>query len=140
MKFFRQLLEKRIVRYLISGVTSFCIENATFLVLYYGVKLHVRPANIASVLVALSANFLLTRYFVFRHNAPLKAAKSQLVRYGLLAVFNITASTYGVGFMVHSHVPGFVAKPLMTMLVACWNYVLYRTVIFKKDAEPLLVE
>ncbi len=137
MKQLQGLFRRRLIRYLISGIISFGVENILFVGFYYGLALMPKTANILSFSIGLCANFLLTRFFVFRHRSTKTKAHGQAVRFAVLAVCNLTVSTYGVSTLIHAHVPGLLAKPLMTLVIASWNYILYRTIIFKSAEPPL---
>lgn len=125
------LLEKRVVRYILSGILSFAVENTSFIIFYYPLHLEVKVANIFSIGVALIVNFFVSRSFVFRHKGTKMVATKQFSQYIVLVLFNLTISTLSVAALVHRGVPGIIAKPAVTSVIVCWTYIIYKRLIFK---------
>jgi putative flippase GtrA len=130
-----KIFEKRIFRYILSGLISFAVENITFIILYYPLHLEVKAANIISICVALTSNFFVSKFYVFQDKKTTFRATKQFLKYLALVFVNVTVSTITVSKLVHNGVPGFVAKPVVTVFIAGWTYLIYRSIIFKDIME-----
>ena len=126
----RKALSFRSVRYVISGGLSFATENITFLFAFYVLDLTPAVSNVASVLVAVLVNFLVSKYFVFNSGTHAHSSKKQAVLYGMLIIFNLCASTLTIRFLIGRGVAGYLAKPLLAIVIAIWSYACYRKWIF----------
>ena len=114
--------------YLIAGGSSALIELGLFQLLYavFGVDLAV--SNIVAVVVATAFNFLVNRNVTFKSTS--NPARS-LALYLILFFANLAITTLVIGWLVGLGVHSAVAKVCMQVAVACWNFVLYRKVIFR---------
>jgi len=120
----------RIIKYVVSGAISFGVENGSFLFLFYAWQVNVAVANVLSIAVALLVNFALNKYFVFNNASSSLKTRHQFARYVPLVSFNVLVSTLLVSALVHWRVPGFIAKPSVTLVVASWTYLAYKRFIF----------
>ena len=131
----RYVIKARLVRYILSGILSFIIENSTFLILYYPLHLEVKLANVISICVALTVNFFVSKYYVFEDKASLIYAKKQFVKYTALVAVNLFISTVIVSTLVHHGLKGYLAKPMVTVVIAAWTYIAYKKLVFRNLAQ-----
>lgn len=120
---------RQFIRYLIVGGGSFLLEYGLFFVLLQKVNLHYLIANsIVYSLVSL-VNFFLNRTWTFRSK---ENYKRQLILYLCLLSFNFFAGNLVLyilsGLML---IPPLLAKVAVMGMVVCWNFVFYKTVIYK---------
>jgi putative flippase GtrA len=135
MKKLKHFWQKRaFVRYGFVGGASFIVEYSSFLLLYGSIGIDYRIANIGSMLLSLSFNFILNRRMVFGIKGAFLSKKTSvhLTKYLALAVFNILMSTLVIGALVHWGVKEYVAKLIAIMLVVSWTFIIYKTIIFKE--------
>lgn len=126
---FTDVVRARLTRYVGAGVLSFVIEYASFLAFFYILGVEVKLANIASVAISLTVNFTISKNYVFGGLGSGKV-KRQFSLYLVLVAVNLTVSTLLVSTLVHDKVPGFLAKPGTSLLIATWNYIVYQRIIF----------
>lgn len=131
MLIFKKIAHIRIARYIASGILSFIVEYGVFLVLFYLLGLEVKISNILSVSVALLVNFFVSKNYVFVSNSYSKKTSHQFLAYVALVLTNVTLSTVVVSFLVHHNIAGYIAKPIVMVLIAGWTYIIYKKVIFK---------
>ena len=119
------------VRYLATGFASAAVEFSVFAVLNGTAAWSIFCANYASIAMALTVNFLLSRYWTFgdRTVAPSEAARSFLWYVGLL-LLNGLATGLLVGAFVRAGLGVLIAKFATMAMVAAWNFLLYRSVVF----------
>lgn len=129
---FTRLNNNQAIRYIISGICSFLTENCTFLLFYYLLELSPMIANISSICIALSVNFFLSKYYVFSNPKNTSRITKQLPSYLLLVACNAAISTYSITILIAHSVPAYLAKLLITTLIICWTYFIYKRYIFKK--------
>lgn len=104
------------------------IELVLFQTFYSVLAVDVSLSNIFAVLIATAYNFLVNRTVAFKSSSNL--ARS-IVLYTLLFLVNLTITTVAITAMVNVGVNSILAKILMQACVVCWNFVLYRKVVFK---------
>lgn len=122
--------KSRVVRYIISGGLSFLTENLSFLLFFYVLSIMVSAANVMSIIVALILNFFVSKHYVFDGSHAESKAAHQFLKYLVLVGLNMTVSTICVSSLVGHNVPGYVAKPAVTVMIAGWTYFAFRR-IFK---------
>jgi putative flippase GtrA len=129
----KKLHGHRLFRYVIAGGVSYCVEVSSFLVFYYLFHVHSGIANALSMIVALTVNYLLSHFFVFK-DQQVHLGRS-FPRYFALVTFNIVLSSVIVDVLVsHLHTPGFIAKPFVSAGIAAWTYFAYKIFVFKNSA------
>lgn len=99
-----------------------------FQLLYYLAGWSVAVANVTAVATATVCNFLLNRGFTFQSTSnPVRSA----VLYGVLFAFNTCFSTVVISLLVGQGIDATLAKLATMVCIVCWNYVLYRKVVFR---------
>lgn len=126
-----KLLKDKRVRYLVTGGTSFIAEYGSFLLLVYAHSMSAWAGQAISYCIGLVVNFLLLRYWTFRHQNKDKAS-THLVKYGLLVAFNLPATTLLIHLLTNAGLAAFLAKIVVVAAAALWNYSVYDKLIFKE--------
>lgn len=119
-------------RYVFVGCCSATIELVIFQTLYWLTDYVVVP-NMIALTCAMTFNFLMSRHYSFNSNCHI--ARS-LILYLLLYLFNMTFTSWFVRFLIVNL--GFyspIAKICGILCVTCWNFPLYRKVIFVQRPE-----
>lgn len=120
---------RQFVRYLITGGTAFVAEYAMYQVLYrfLGVDYAVSSVIVYSALFVIT--FVATRRWTFESRGN---AKRQLLLYFLLFAFNVFVGNY---LMMRAFVGMGMSKDIApffkTAIITCWNFILYKFVIYK---------
>lgn len=131
---------RQFIRYVIVGGTGFAIEYAIFwtmlLLLPEGsitigklTLLTSTAANSVAMFLVFWYNFLLNRKWSFKSTQnPVRQAIMQ----ASLFAFNMVVSNLLIGFCSEVlHIIPQISKFLVMGLVVMWNFILYKTVIFK---------
>lgn len=129
---------KKLIRYLIVGITTFTIEYVLFLIFRRILPLHDVVTNILVYTFIFWFNFLLNKFFTFKSH---KNFKKQLFSYGLLFFFNMvvgnillfTAITklLEYTFPATPWIPYYLPKVIIMVFIVSWNFILYKKVIYK---------
>ena len=115
-------------KYLGVGAGTALLELALFWLLSSPLHLDVAIANVIAVVVATVTNFLLNRSVTFASTSnPARSA----VLYALLFAFNTAFSTITISYFASLGAPAIVVKVITMACIVCWNFVLYRKVVFK---------
>ena len=114
-------------RYLLVGGSSAAIDFGLFQVLYLVFGVSPVISNLVSVGVSTVFNFLVNRSFTFKSTS--NPARS-LALYLILLALNTTFTTFANAWLIGAGLHSFAAKLLTMALVTCWNFILYRKVIF----------
>lgn len=111
-----------------SGSLAAGTEYAVFLLLHH-VGLLLIAANVLSFSCGLAISFLLNKHWVFSRKG---GVTKQFIIYAILAAVNVCISSgLIIAFVDHLNVPALIAKIIVMGMIACWNYVIFRNVIFK---------
>lgn len=127
----KQVVESRVLHYAFAGGAAFTVEYAAFLAIYYILSVPPELANIVSFALGLITSFTLNKLWVFGHQEQDVNGKSQAALYALLALVNLALTTLGIHLLVEHDVPAFIAKLVLIVLVAGWNFIIFRKIIFR---------
>ncbi|MCL1792063.1 MAG: GtrA family protein [Peptococcaceae bacterium] len=113
-------------KYVVIGGGTAAVELALFAILSSVIP--ISPANVIAVTLATVGNFLLNGRWAFRQARNLwRSAVLYLILFGL----NLLFSTLTIYFLVEVFGVSKVLAKLGTMAcIVCWNFVLYRKVVF----------
>lgn len=125
----RELLHKKVVRYLIAGGAAFFSEYLIFLILFYSVMASVISANIISFTIGFAVSFTLNKFWVFQTGSA--NILRQLTTYLIVALVNIVITSTAIKYLVDMGVSGYIAKIVLIVCVAAWNFMLFKCVIFR---------
>jgi len=130
---------KKLVRYLIVGVSTFIIEYSLFLIFREILPLHEVVTNIIVYTFIFWFNFLMNKFFTFKSR---KNIVKQLISYGLLFLFNgvvgnillFTAIKKLLEYLFPAvaWIPYYLPKILIMVFIVSWNFVLYKKVIYNE--------
>lgn len=128
-------LNHKLLRYVLAGGLSFSFEYAVFISVVYGFGLDPATGQAISYISTLIVNFLLLRSWAFKSKDGAKI--QHLVKYCLLVVFNLPATTLLIGWLTAVGLAALIAKIIVVVLTTVWNYIVYDKLIFK---QPLSSE
>lgn len=115
-------------KYIIIGGTSALCELILFTIFQLG-GIGIFISNISSVIIATSINYLLNKFWAFKSQ---KGSIKSLVLYISLFIFNIAFSSQFIIILSNAGIKSIVAKLISMILITCWNFVLYKKVVFKE--------
>ena len=122
------------VRYLIIGFASFGMDFGIFYVLDKYSPIKGIAANLTSTLVTWVFNYLMMNFWTFK--AGKNAQRKKMGRYFILATFNYIFNNVIFQIMtVNLGVNSLITKVIITGLIVCWNFFLYKLWVFKTDIE-----
>lgn len=117
------------VRYVITGLCSAAIEFALLFIFRDVIGLSILISNSAALSIVFWFNFLMNRLWSFKSK---KKLGRQLVLYLALFVFNLGASDFIMYLMTDRlSMQYLLAKVFAIGAVVCWNFVLYKKVIYR---------
>jgi putative flippase GtrA len=116
------------LRYLIVGFSSAAIELALFFLLYHVLDVFVVASNVVALTAATVYNFTLSRTWTFKSVSSLPRS---LVLYLVLFAWNQVFSSWAIVAFIDLGIPAMLAKVITMGVIVCWNFVLYRKVVFK---------
>ena len=121
------------LKYLISGISAFSVEYASFIALY---KLSeaLLFSNAASFFFGFLVSFGAQRYWTFheKNKAYRHRSSHQLFMFVALALVNLTISSVAIALLRSMGIQAFVAKVLVMILIAGWNFLIFKHGIFRK--------
>ena len=126
-------LLKQITIFGLIGLVTLGIDIFVSSTLFYVLHL---PAFLASGIGFLSGfffNFPMNRKKVFNHSANDRFdLRTQITFYITLCIFNLITTSILVDVMVNANVAIQYAKTIVTLIMAAWNFTLFKTIIFSK--------
>jgi putative flippase GtrA len=125
---FKQGLFKQGLRYFLVGCVSAALDFGLFFLLFNVFGIDVRLSNVAAITLSAIFNFSLSRVWTFKSTS--NVARSMIL-YLVLFVFNNLFSTVAIIWLIGLSIPSSVAKIMTMACITLWNFVLYRTVVFK---------
>lgn len=134
-KYLKRVLGHSAVRYFAVGVSAFAADYAVLLLCYYLIGLPLKLATSAGFVAGFLISFSINRQWVFGGDQRKHVAR-QAVEYILLLIFNYLFTVFGVSFLNSHGIKPFIGKLLVMGLIMCWNYALFRWVIFVGKIPP----
>lgn len=123
---------KQLARFLSGGLVSVAIDYLGFALL---VKLgaHLFVAATVSYVVGFAVSFTLNKVWVFGAVKGAQHHKTHLqaTLYFALFLFNITFTNLFIYFAHQQGLSPYIGKACTILLITCWNFVLYKKVIFR---------
>ncbi len=122
----------RLIKFIISGGTAAVVEYGLF-ALFNALGVPLVIANTLSFIGGLLVSFSLNRTWVFLSK---ERARRQFGLYVLLALINLVIGNTII-FLLHDGfgVYALVAKLIVMVLIASWNYLIFSRFIFKPSAD-----
>lgn len=115
------------LKYLFVGGISALIELCTFQFLYLAASWDIFAANTVAITLSTTFNFLANRSFTF---ASTKKPIRSFLLYILLFCINASVTSLAIAWLVSIGWHTIIAKLFTMACVVCWNFVLYRKLIF----------
>lgn len=132
-------LQHSATRYFIIGIFAFGTDYAVLLITYYVLGLPLFLATTLGFLSGFAISFLLNRYWVFDTKGQLrKRVFRQTIEYCLLVALNYGFTVWTIALLKRHGIEPFISKLGVMGLIMCWNYALFRWVIFttRVDQPP----
>lgn len=124
-----------VFKYLVSGGTAFIVEYITFILIFYVFQAtNIAYANAASYVLGFVVSFSLNRSWVFSVHSYKHSLKKQILLYLSIGLLNLLFSTLAVSIL-SKEIPGYLAKIVSVILIAAWNYVIYKKVLFREKHQ-----
>lgn len=130
-----QLLENSLIRFLLGGGTTVLCEYIVFYVLYVGLSWNLLISNSLSFAVGLGISFLFNRLWAFKQDTYSQKTHHQLVMYAVLAGSNLLLNNVIVSGLKTLGLDPRIGKLAAIVIIAVWNFVIYRKIIFKGSAQ-----
>lgn len=133
--FAKNLLKIRILRFLIGGGTSALVEFLTFIVF-----LQFLDSLFLSALLSFGCGFITSYLFNSLIVFPATGKRSrkkvgkQMIAFLMLGGFNAFASSFMV-VLFAGYILDVYAKITAIIIIAIWNYIIMKNVIFKDHSE-----
>ena len=131
------ILSKQFIFFILVGIFSLGIDIGVTTAFYNYFSFSAFYASFVGFLTGFLFNFPVNRQKVFRNSNGNKfSLRAQLIIFLSLSIFNLFASSAAISMLVSAHILeiGY-AKILMAGIVALWNFVILKYLIFSKSKE-----
>lgn len=120
------------IKFLVAGGSAAVTEYLLFIILVGSASgASIIAIQVISFLAGFVVSFTLNKVWVFSSKSSGKT-RSELLKYGLLALVNLAIGSLIIWLLVD--VNGFnayIAKIIVMVLIAVWNYFIFQKIIFK---------
>lgn len=121
-------------RYILVGGLAFIVDAGLVALFYEGLAVNLALSTAMGFLVSFVFSYLVQRAFSFSFDGPIAGSVG---KYVLLVAFNMVANILVVELFSSLGWGWFWGKVVSTVLIASWNYFLFRFWIFRVGrAEP----
>lgn len=120
------------IRYLLVGFSSAALELIMFFALFNILIIDVRFANIIALFCSTVFNYIMSSRWTFKVQG---FRVRSIVYYLLLFIFNQTFSTLVIVWLIEGGWVPLVAKLFTMACIVTWNFILYRSIVFRQDKE-----
>lgn len=117
-------------KYFVVGLAAFLADYVVLMASYYGLSWSLKIATTLGFLTGFVVSFTTNKNWVFGNKAQQKHILRQLIEYVLLVAFNLVFTVWAVSFLNRVGIEPSIGKLLVMALIMCWNYALFRWVIF----------
>lgn len=100
------------------------------LTLYYILKINLEVATAIGFIVGFAISFTANKQWVFGKAEQKKKLPRQITEYALLLSFNFIFTVLAVNLLNNHGIRPVIGKLMVMVLIMCWNYALFRWVIF----------
>ena len=128
--------KKQLLKYGVTGGSALLADYSGFVFLYSFLRTPLWVASTLSLVIGFLVSFLLNRMWVFQAHTKTanKATHVQVILYSLLFIFNNIFTYYFIVFLKNAGLSPYIGKLGAVSLIMVWNFIAYKTVIFKADA------
>lgn len=120
-------------KYLLAGATAFGADYILLVTTYYIVGLPLKIATSIGFFSGFLISFSLNRRWVFWGDRHKKLSR-QVIEYVILLIFNYLFTVWAVSFLNTHGIKPAIGKLGVMGLIVCWNYALFRWVIFAQQS------
>lgn len=132
MHFLKSLTEYTIVRYVMSGGTSACVNLITLYIFKYKLGFYYLTASIIAFIVAFFVSLILHKFWTFRDNS-IDNIQKQGIMYLLSSLFGLSLNTTLMYLFVSIlHFWIMFSQVLAGVLVASCTFFISKHIVFKK--------
>lgn len=120
------------------GIFAFAIDYLLLLFLYYILNVNLEVATASGFIAGFIISFSANKKWVFGHEKQKKRLHRQVIEYSALVVFNFVFTVAAVSFMNNHGIRPTIGKLIVMAIIMCWNYVLFRWIIFVHEKEIIV--
>lgn len=137
MTFIFNILNHRLVRYVISGGTSTATNLGSFFVLVHFGHVYYLTASVMAFVLSMIVSFTMQKFWTFGHRT-IRRMHFQFGLYILVALGNLALNTALVyGLVEWAHLWYLLAQFCSGIVIAITGYIAYKHVVFKQDPASL---
>jgi putative flippase GtrA len=125
-----KMLKHSAFRYFSVGVLAFSTDYLVLMGSFYILHLPLKISTALGFLTGFAISFTINRSWVFGKNAQRKNLARQVTEYIALIIFNLLFTIWAVSFLNDHGIKPSIGKLGVMALIMCWNYALFRWVIF----------
>lgn len=127
-----RMFQSSFIKYIVVGGLSLGIDYALLLLLYRLFGFELAVSTTIAFLIAFLVNFLLSKIWSFHAAKGLASSVRQATLYTALVVVNLMFTNFFILLLNTLAVGPEVSKPIVTAIIAIWNYFFYKHFIFKQ--------
>ena len=126
----KTIYKLQLVKFILVGLICACVEFATFNILVYTLSVKYLLANVISIIIAVSLNYLLSRKFVFEKSRYSK--QQEFISFVLFSLLALALNQFILWILFEvGKLDIRICKVLAIAIVAFFNYTTKKYIVFK---------
>jgi len=117
-------------KFFLAGLAAFGFDYLVLLFLYYILNIQLEVATAIGFISGFAISFTANRHWVFNAAQHKKRLPRQITEYIILVILNFFFTVVAVSLLNDHGIKPFIGKLVVMALVMCWNYAIFRWVIF----------
>lgn len=135
----KKLMEKEMVRYVIAGGMTTCVNLITFFVIRLATDMSRSRANFIAITLAILFAYFVNSFFVFRGpSKTIPVMARELVTFVGMRLLSMLVEIVGTNLLCDSFmVNEFLSKIIIQLVVLALNYIFSKCFVFKRNKRAL---
>lgn len=131
----KKLIDASTVKYLGAGLLAFAADYFILVLSYNILKMPLVLSTTLGFMSGFAISFIANRNWVFGKGESVKTKKRQITEYTTLVIFNYAFTVYSIQVLNKYGVAPKISKLVIMSLIMCWNYMIFKYIIFPKKAN-----
>lgn len=134
-KLWREVIKGSVIQYLVTGIVVFYSDYLVFWVAYSLKNWSIVQAQAVAYVVGVVTNFLLERYWVFKHQTKNEPVRKETGRYVVILIVNYFLTVAILELLESFGISPLWGKYAAAFFFTFWNYVVFRFWVFKGNPQ-----
>ncbi len=131
----REILKGSVIQYLVTGIVVFYSDYLVFWATYSLKNWSIIRAQGAAYIVGVVTNFVMERYWVFKHQTKNDPVEKETGRYVIILIVNYFLTVAILELLEKFGISPLWGKYVAAFFFTFWNYVVFRFLVLKGNPQ-----